>query len=144
MAGTGLVIVDQGQEWVVVGVDPDQPSAVIARRDGSSRAFRFGVKVVTRGKQRGPLSPRDPAWPDRSPAAFDELRRLRDRVRGSKPAYTVFDDATLERVALALPASLRALGQVKGVGPAKLEQYGDLVLGVIAELDAIIEPDRAV
>jgi superfamily II DNA helicase RecQ len=62
---------------------------------------------------------------------FDQLRTLRDRVRNGKPAYTVFDDATLERIALALPGTLPELARVKGIGPAKLEQYGDAVIDVV-------------
>ena len=62
---------------------------------------------------------------------FDGLRSLRDQVRKGKPAYTVFADATLEAIALALPTTLADLARVKGVGPAKLEQYGDAVLDVV-------------
>ena len=64
--------------------------------------------------------------------AFDSLRRFRDRVRDGKPAYTVFDDKTLAAIADRLPGDLGELSGVKGVGPAKLEQYGDDVLAVIA------------
>jgi superfamily II DNA helicase RecQ len=46
----------------------------------------------------------------------------------------VFDDKTLAAIAQHLPASLDELARVKGVGPVKLEQYGDTVLGVIAEV----------
>ena len=63
---------------------------------------------------------------------FDELRSMRERLRDGKPAYVVFDDKTLAAIARALPDTLDDLAGVKGVGPAKLEQYGDDVLGVIA------------
>ena len=45
---------------------------------------------------------------------------------------SVFDDKTLVAIATALPGDLQQLAAVKGVGPAKLEQYGDEVLGVVA------------
>jgi superfamily II DNA helicase RecQ len=64
--------------------------------------------------------------------AFDLLRSFRERARQGKPAYTVFDDKTLAAIASALPADLNELARVKGVGPSKLEQYGDDVLGVVA------------
>jgi DNA helicase-2/ATP-dependent DNA helicase PcrA len=68
---------------------------------------------------------------------FDELRRWRDTARAGKPAYTVFDDKTLAAIASALPSSTAELAAVKGVGPAKLESYGDDVLGLVsAVLDA--------
>ena len=63
---------------------------------------------------------------------FDLLRGYRDQVRDGKPAYTVFDDKTLAAIATALPNDLAELAAVKGVGPAKLEQYGDDVLELSA------------
>jgi ATP-dependent DNA helicase RecQ len=69
----------------------------------------------------------------------DELfRRLRawrtERARADEvPAYVVFADATLREVAGAKPGSLAELAALRGVGPAKLERYGDAVLGVVAD-----------
>jgi len=134
VAGPGLVLVDQGHEWVVIGIADDDPATVMATRGDTSRRFRFGAKVATAGKQRGALAPADPAMASVAPAVFDHLRQLRERVRQGKPAYTVFDDATLERIALALPRSLEQLARVKGVGPAKLEQYGDQVVALVDDL----------
>ena len=54
-------------------------------------------------------------------------------MRQGKPAYTVFDDKTLAAIATALPGDLARLADVKGVGPAKLEQYGDDVLTLVAD-----------
>ena len=65
--------------------------------------------------------------------AYDRLRVLRDALRNGKPAYTVFDDATLGRIALALPTTLDELARIKGIGPMKLEQYADRVLGAVAD-----------
>ena len=73
------------------------------------------------------------------PVPYDEA--LLDRLKAwrrseasdqGKPAYVVFTDATLEQVAEDLPGDLDALGRIAGVGPAKLEQYGDAVLAVVA------------
>jgi DNA helicase-2/ATP-dependent DNA helicase PcrA len=64
---------------------------------------------------------------------FEALRGLRDRLRNGKPAYTVFDNATLTAIATVKPTSLQTLARIKGIGPAKLEQYGEAVLAVVAE-----------
>jgi DNA helicase-2/ATP-dependent DNA helicase PcrA len=56
---------------------------------------------------------------------LDMLRSYRERVRDGKPAYTVFDDKTLAALATALATDTGGLAVVKGIGPAKLEQYGD-------------------
>ena len=69
-------------------------------------------------------------------AADDELlvERLRSwRLERSRadgvPAYVVLHDATLRDLAAARPTSLHELAAVKGFGPAKIERYGDEVLG---------------
>jgi DNA helicase-2/ATP-dependent DNA helicase PcrA len=64
---------------------------------------------------------------------FEALKAWRAGARGDKPAYTVFPDATLAEIARRRPGSLAELTRVKGVGPAKLEQYGDDVLGIVAD-----------
>ncbi len=74
-----------------------------------------------------------PALSGTDAVLFESLRSLRDRLRNGKPAYTVFDNATLTAIAATKPTSLQALARVKGIGPAKLEQYGEAVLAVVAE-----------
>ena len=49
------------------------------------------------------------------------------------PAYLVFHNSTLEEIAARRPTSLDELGAVPGVGPAKLERYGEGVLAALAE-----------
>lgn len=126
IAAPGLVIVDGGQEWTIEAVEDD---AAVARLGAVTRRFSFGSSVVTAGRQRGPLrAPVDGRPSAASIRAHDLLRQARERLRSGKPAYVVYDDKTLEAIALALPTSLRALGAIAGIGPAKLEQYGDAIL----------------
>ena len=135
LAATGIVLVDGGQEWTIEDVED---AAVVARHGGVTRRFSFGSAVVTTGRQRGALRSAGVTGP--APAsirAHDRLRQVRERLRAGKPAYVVFDDKTLEAIALALPTSVRALGGIAGIGPAKLEQYGDAVL--VAVEDALEE-----
>ena len=49
------------------------------------------------------------------------------------PAYVVAKDATLEAIAQLAPTSLADLLTVDGIGPAKLERYGDEILAVVDE-----------
>ena len=58
------------------------------------------------------------------------LKQLRKDLAADKgvPAYVVFPDATLMEMAALRPQSLEALGQVKGVGPKKLADYGEIFL----------------
>lgn len=131
MAVPGMVLIDQGHEWVVTELEPE---AAVAARDGAVRRFRLGSKVETAGKQRGKLGARSGDVAETSALVFDRLRSFRDQARDGKPAYTVFDDKTLVGIATALPTGLADLGKVKGVGPAKLEQYGDDVIALVADV----------
>jgi DNA helicase-2/ATP-dependent DNA helicase PcrA len=65
---------------------------------------------------------------------FEALRELRGELRDGKPAYVVFDNKTLAAIAMEAPTSLRELGRISGVGPAKLERYGDSVIELMARL----------
>ncbi len=59
-----------------------------------------------------------------------DAQRLREwRLERAKadevPPYVVFHDAVLHAIAAARPGSLGELAQISGVGPAKLERYGE-------------------
>ena len=101
---------------------------------------------TTRGKPRR----RSPSDADRLATAEDAptlssadealLARLRDLRRTiSKaeqiPAYVVFPDRTLAEMAVRRPASRSALGGIRGVGPVKLEKYGEQFLDVLRSTD---------
>ena len=76
-----------------------------------------------------PRTPKEDWTPD--------AQRLRDwrleRARADNvPPYVVFHDSVLQAIAAARPASLGELAQISGVGPAKLERYGEEVLVQLA------------
>ena len=52
------------------------------------------------------------------------------------PAQVIFHDATLAAVAEARPASRDALMALPGLGPLKVERYGDELLALVARLSA--------
>src|SRR5207237_6918707 len=53
------------------------------------------------------------------------------------PPYIVFSDRTLTELAVRRPRSLRAFQEVRGVGPMKLERYGERFLNAISKADDI-------
>ena len=65
-------------------------------------------------------------------ARFEALKGLRNELRDGKPAYVVFDNKTLVAIARTVPSTLTELSRISGVGPAKLEQYGDAVIALLA------------
>jgi DNA helicase II / ATP-dependent DNA helicase PcrA len=70
---------------------------------------------------------------DRDEELFEALRAWRaDTAKElGQPAYCVFTDVTLTAVAEQRPGSREALGAVPGVGPTKLERFGDAVLALV-------------
>ncbi len=67
--------------------------------------------------------------------ALAAWRTERSRADGV-PAYIVLDNATLDAIAEAAPEGLVALGRVRGIGPTKLDRYGDEILGVLADSES--------
>ena len=81
----------------------------------------FGVAAVVGGGTSEPLVEELRAWRSR--------RAREDGV----PAYVVLHDATLRELAVSRPRSTAELAAVKGVGPAKLDRYGEELLAVLAD-----------
>ena len=48
------------------------------------------------------------------------------------PAYRVAADTVLAEIVKERPASIAALRRVKGIGPDKLDRYGDEILAIVA------------
>ena len=66
---------------------------------------------------------------------FEALKQWRRERAGrmSKPAYHVFPDKTLEELARVLPESPADLLNIRGIGPAKAQMFGEDALAVIAK-----------
>ena len=62
------------------------------------------------------------------------LKSLRLELAREKnvPAYVVFPDATLMEMARERPATLDEMANINGVGPRKLEGFGEIFLKEIA------------
>ena len=74
------------------------------------------------------------------PSQYDEALlealkawRLQRAHADEVPAFIVFSDATLTAVAEAVPGTRQALMEISGIGPSKLESYGDEVLAIVKE-----------
>lgn len=66
---------------------------------------------------------------------FNRLKKWRyaRAQKDSVPAYIIAHDSLLESVAQKMPASKKELHGLSGMGPAKLEKYGDELLAVVGE-----------
>ncbi len=65
---------------------------------------------------------------------FEALRAWRGEIARARgvPAYVVFADATLAELALRRPVTREELLDVKGIGPRKLEEYGEAIVKILA------------
>ena len=64
---------------------------------------------------------------------FDMLKGWR-RMNSEKenvPAYCVLNDRTLKELAIKLPENLSELENVNGIGPSKIEKYGEDILKIV-------------
>lgn len=103
----------KGEETVMLRKDASGPRGK-RRRDGSSA-----------------LAPVDAA--DAGLLAALKAKRLELARAADVPAYVIFTDRTLQEIAAARPKTLDELSQVHGVGQAKLEKYGDMVLEIVSD-----------
>jgi ATP-dependent DNA helicase RecQ len=112
----------------------------------------LGITVLAEESEAAPVARRakkSPALRERRPThddvtlgpteerALAALKTVRTRIAREEqvPPYIVFSDRTLAELAIRRPRSLHAFQDVRGVGPMKLERYGERFLAAIAELD---------
>src|SRR6478736_2754358 len=92
----------------------------------SGKASRFlGELGIAVARPARAAEPDDPLY-----AALKRWR-LERATADDLPAYVVFHNSTLAEIAGRRPRDLSELSAVPGVGPAKLERYGDEVLEVL-------------
>ncbi len=87
--------------------------------------------TVDRADATGSLNPTvlDPVR-EAASAALREWRKSRAQAE-KKPAYIYLTDATIRAISAALPADIKGLSDVKGLGPAKLQAYGAEILSLL-------------
>ena len=101
----------------------------VSRRSwtGSGRAARVTVLPGA------PVAPARTGRPTDEPlmAALRAWRTARATV-DAVPAYVIAEDALLTALVEERPASTAALRRVKGMGPKRLERYGEEILAIVA------------
>ena len=129
------VAITRGRHEVVVLGDATRRSPFLGELDGS--APRRPVVIARPVAATKPVKPsaKDPAplSPEAEPA-FEALRAWRKVRAEGGPAYIVASDATLRAIAELRPTTLKQLSGVLGIGPTKLELYGEEILEVLESL----------
>ncbi|WP_235937508.1 DNA helicase RecQ [Marinobacter caseinilyticus] len=70
---------------------------------------------------------------------WDALRACRKALADEQgvPPYVIFHDTTLFEILERRPANLAELGDISGIGAAKLERYGEAFLKTLSELGSV-------
>ncbi|NLV57037.1 MAG: ATP-dependent DNA helicase UvrD2 [Acidimicrobiales bacterium] len=125
----------------LTGDAPRRPARPVARpagRPGPSNGADGRLPGVGgRGRERSEGGRRAAGPPLEGEArgreeALRTWRRERSRADGV-PAYVVASDATLRAIAERAPADRGTLARVPGIGPAKLDRYGDEILALVGD-----------
>ncbi len=130
LARLGTQIGWDGQAGEAVGFEHDGLRVVLST--GIKTIVPYGT-IVDAGGVQGRLAkpPATDAAPD--PSVFEALRAWRkERAnQDSVPAFLILSDKHLRGIAAARPATPESLLACPGIGPTKLDQYGDDILDVI-------------
>ena len=110
-------------------------TATLRLDGGGTLTVRYGERVEIDGT-KVPLGPPVELW---GPAAEAEalLRawRTEESTSAGKPAYTVLSDAHLRGIALARPSTAEELRACDGIGPTKLDRWGDDILALLDQVE---------
>jgi DNA helicase-2/ATP-dependent DNA helicase PcrA len=93
---------------------------------GKPSRFLAELQIQDERPKPKPVDPDDPL--------YEVLKRWRLETarQEERPAYVIFHNSTLAEIVRRAPRSREELASVPGVGPAKLERYGDAVLEVLS------------
>ena len=128
-ATIGMDVTWQGYRAVVVALEAE--AAVVKVGAASKMRIKFGETVVASGRR---VQLGAPSGPTVDEALLDRLREWR-RTRAAAdgvPPYVVAHDAHLRSIAAQRPSSLDELALCDGIGPARLDRYGDDILTVLS------------
>ena len=132
VAALGLTVEHGGHRGEIVELGD---VAVVLQVGAARVRVKYGSDVIVEGRTlslAGPVngtgSPVETAEAEKLLRAWRAETARREKV----PAYVILNDAELGGVATRHPRSLAELATCRGIGPIRLERYGDEILAVIA------------
>lgn len=139
-AAVGLEMAALGTRGVISDVYED--FVLMKVPEGGRVTVRFGERVQAGGESGLLVRGTVPAAVDGETveALVEGLRQWRREVADEKsiPPYVVLHDKHVKAIAERAPRTLEALSRCKGMGPARLEAYGDQILGRIEEIVQLV------
>jgi DNA helicase-2/ATP-dependent DNA helicase PcrA len=126
-----LAELDGTAPHAVPDVEPEVPLPASGPGAKGRRRVGAGARASTTGGNEGDGDGVGDAEAGRRGEALREWRRQRAREDGV-PAYVILHDRHLDGVARRAPTTLDELAACDGIGPTKLDRYGDDILAVLA------------
>jgi DNA helicase-2/ATP-dependent DNA helicase PcrA len=130
-----------GYDFTVREVNPD--GVVVSTGDSRTTTLPFGWTFSVDGQTRTLVAPsaakprRVATGPtnDADPDPYNALKvwRLEQAKSDSVPAFVIFNDRTLDELSSVQPRTVGELLGINGIGPAKVDRYGDQILAIIEE-----------
>jgi len=122
---------------VRLALPPERPAGRTTGRRGATRPGADGwgpdASAAPAARRAKPAASLAESLDEASRARFERLRAHRAQVAKGRgmPAYVVAHDRTLIEMATRVPRTTAELLDVPGMGPARVEQYGDGFLEVL-------------
>ncbi len=106
-------------------IEPCRGSCDVCRGAGIESLVAFAPRAAARG-----AAGISAAAAVADPELFERLRAVRRRLADAEgvPAYIVFSDAVLRQMAARVPRTTGEMLALSGIGPVKLERYGEAFL----------------
>jgi len=106
---------------------------VLAEAPRAAKGHKAPKFAGTGGRSTAVFQAPEPIPQGEEEELFLALKTLRKRLADERnlPSYIIFSDATLQAMARFRPTTAEHLLAISGVGPKKLETYGDLFLAVL-------------
>ncbi|MEM9862102.1 MAG: ATP-dependent DNA helicase RecQ [Myxococcota bacterium] len=113
----------------------EYPLLYITKKGAAVMKDEEPARIVLPAKRAAPKarSSKESAPAVSDPLLFEALRQVRKELADAAhvPAYVVCSNRTLGEIADRKPNDLESLGEVHGMGPARVEQYGERLLEAV-------------
>lgn len=131
------VAITRASDRCVVLADAERRSRFLDELSGQAELPAVAPPAPTKRSKGGGSAAKPPidldAAKPESAVAAEALRAWRRErsTEDSVPAYVVLSNRQLDGVAAAMPANSKELVACEGIGPSRLERYGDEILAVL-------------
>lgn len=146
LVNDGALAYDHSRDYPVLRLSQEGIAYLQNSGDGSSTGLEELLSRAGLGQRSSTPMTDDALAEELSSEDAALLERLRgwrlDRAReDSVPAYVVAPNTSLVELALRRPQTATELAQITGLGPARVEKYGEEILAVLASAETITSVD---